>query len=214
MTLTINRILRSFFGFSGNRQESHPPKQTTTLFIDNYHLLLKTLSSSWLENWSRAESKSLHRSLTDFPSLSNGSNSAQFHRSWRPKAPCSRDRNRWLLISSSFSSPELVLLTKTYSLSVCAAPFPVFLSGSSVVVFLHGFPEIWYSWRYQMIALADAGFRVLAPDYRGYGLSDSPAEPSKASFSDLISDLLGILDALNIPKVLFSLACTITRETK
>lgn len=74
-------------------------------------------------------------------------------------------------------------------------------TGSSVVVFLHGFPEIWYSWRYQMIALADAGFRVLAPDYRGYGLSDSPAEPSKASFSDLISDLLGILDALNIPKV-------------
>ncbi|TYK13121.1 bifunctional epoxide hydrolase 2-like [Cucumis melo var. makuwa] len=72
---------------------------------------------------------------------------------------------------------------------------------SNVVVFLHGFPEIWYSWRYQMIALADAGFRVLAPDYRGYGLSDSPAEPSKASFSDLISDLLGILDALNIPKV-------------
>ncbi|KAL0542837.1 hypothetical protein IC582_017918 [Cucumis melo] len=74
-------------------------------------------------------------------------------------------------------------------------------TGSNVVVFLHGFPEIWYSWRYQMIALADAGFRVLAPDYRGYGLSDSPAEPSKASFSDLISDLLGILDALNIPKV-------------
>ncbi|XP_023544288.1 uncharacterized protein LOC111803907 [Cucurbita pepo subsp. pepo] len=75
-------------------------------------------------------------------------------------------------------------------------------TGSNVVVFLHGFPEIWYSWRYQMIALANAGFRAIAPDYRGYGLSDSPAEPSKASFSDLISDLLGILDALNIPKVI------------
>lgn len=74
-------------------------------------------------------------------------------------------------------------------------------TGSTVVVFLHGFPEIWYSWRHQMIALADAGFRAIAPDFRGYGLSDKPAEPSKAQFSDLIIDLLGILDALNIPKV-------------
>ncbi|XP_022142308.1 bifunctional epoxide hydrolase 2-like isoform X2 [Momordica charantia] len=74
-------------------------------------------------------------------------------------------------------------------------------TGSNVVVFLHGFPEIWYSWRYQMIALANAGFRAIAPDYRGYGLSDAPPEPSKATFSDLISDLVGILDALNIPKV-------------
>ncbi|KAG7033885.1 Bifunctional epoxide hydrolase 2 [Cucurbita argyrosperma subsp. argyrosperma] len=47
-------------------------------------------------------------------------------------------------------------------------------TGSNVVVFLHGFPEIWYSWRHQMIAVASAGFRAIALDYRGYGLSDSP----------------------------------------
>lgn len=52
-----------------------------------------------------------------------------------------------------------------------------------------------------MITLADAGFRAIAPDYRGYGLSDPPPEPEKASYSDLINDLLGILDALGIPKV-------------
>ncbi|XP_048323619.2 uncharacterized protein LOC125420735 [Ziziphus jujuba] len=74
-------------------------------------------------------------------------------------------------------------------------------TGPNVVVFLHGFPEIWYSWRHQMIALANAGFRAIAPDYRGYGLSDPPPEPEKASYSDLINDLLGILDALGIPKV-------------
>ncbi|KAA8515285.1 hypothetical protein F0562_018485 [Nyssa sinensis] len=73
-------------------------------------------------------------------------------------------------------------------------------TGPSVVVFLHGFPEIWYTWRYQMSAVAKAGYRAIAPDYRGYGLSDPPPEPEKASFSDLITDLEGILDALSIPK--------------
>ncbi|XP_062013212.1 uncharacterized protein LOC133729664 isoform X2 [Rosa rugosa] len=74
-------------------------------------------------------------------------------------------------------------------------------TGPNVVVFLHGFPEIWYSWRHQMIAVADAGFRAIAPDYRGYGLSDPPPQPEKTSSHDLINDLIGILDALGIPKV-------------
>nr|AFK49627.1 unknown [Lotus japonicus] len=74
-------------------------------------------------------------------------------------------------------------------------------TGQNVVVFLHGFPEIWYSWRHQMIALANAGFRAIAPDFRGYGLSDPPPEPENATFSVLLSDLLAILDALALSKV-------------
>ncbi|KAK4711216.1 hypothetical protein R3W88_005729 [Solanum pinnatisectum] len=75
-------------------------------------------------------------------------------------------------------------------------------SGSSpVVVFLHGFPEIWYSWRYQMLAVAKAGYRAIAPDFRGYGLSDQPTQPEKTTFLDLTNDLLALLDALNISKV-------------
>ncbi|CAL1397931.1 unnamed protein product [Linum trigynum] len=74
-------------------------------------------------------------------------------------------------------------------------------TGDKVVICLHGFPEIWYSWRHQMIALAAAGYRVIAPDHRGYGLSDSPAEPEKAKFADLISDIRSILDSLDLPKV-------------
>ncbi|PIN16317.1 Soluble epoxide hydrolase [Handroanthus impetiginosus] len=75
-------------------------------------------------------------------------------------------------------------------------------SGSSpAVVFLHGFPEIWYSWRYQMIAVAEAGYRAIAPDYRGYGLSDPPPEPEKTEFLDLVADLLALLDALALSKV-------------
>ncbi|KAL2979311.1 hypothetical protein AAZX31_13G166000 [Glycine max] len=73
-------------------------------------------------------------------------------------------------------------------------------SGGSAVVFLHGFPEIWYSWRHQMIALADAGFRAVSFDYRGYGLSDPPPPGNKATWFDLLNDLLHILDALALSK--------------
>lgn len=47
----------------------------------------------------------------------------------------------------------------------------------SPVVFCHGFPELWYSWRHQVEALAAAGYRAIAPDMRGYGETDAPAEP-------------------------------------
>ncbi|XP_010245307.1 PREDICTED: bifunctional epoxide hydrolase 2-like isoform X2 [Nelumbo nucifera] len=73
-------------------------------------------------------------------------------------------------------------------------------NGPTAVVFLHGFPEIWYSWRHQMVAVANAGFRAIAPDFRGYGLSQQPPELEKTSFKDLIDDLLVILDSLCISK--------------
>lgn len=77
---------------------------------------------------------------------------------------------------------------------------------SPAVIFLHGFPEIWYTWRYQMIAVAKAGYRALAPDYRGYGLSDIPAEPEQTSFLDLVKDTASILDSLNISSKVFVVA--------
>ncbi|KAM5574224.1 bifunctional epoxide hydrolase 2 [Rosa sericea] len=73
-------------------------------------------------------------------------------------------------------------------------------SGPKVVVFLHGFPEIWYSWRHQMIAVANNGYRAIAYDCRGYGLSELPAEPEKATFKDLVDEVVGVLDALAIDK--------------
>ena len=45
-----------------------------------------------------------------------------------------------------------------------------------LVLLLHGFPESWYSWRHQLRVLADAGFHAVAPDQRGYGQTDRPAE--------------------------------------
>lgn len=72
---------------------------------------------------------------------------------------------------------------------------------SPVVVFIHGFPEIWYSWRHQMIAVASAGYRAIAPDSRGYGLSDPPPETDKFGFSDVVDDLLAIIDSLGVDKI-------------
>lgn len=75
-----------------------------------------------------------------------------------------------------------------------------FSAGSTAVVFLHGFPEIWYSWRHQMVAAAAAGYRAICPDLRGYGFSDPHPHPQNASFEDFVEDIVGILDFLLIPK--------------
>jgi epoxide hydrolase A/B len=68
------------------------------------------------------------------------------------------------------------------------------------VLFCHGFPEIWYSWRHQLRGLADAGFRAIAPDQRGYGETDAPQAIDAYSIHHLIGDLTGLLDALQIEK--------------
>ncbi|KAI6697363.1 hypothetical protein NL676_017482 [Syzygium grande] len=72
--------------------------------------------------------------------------------------------------------------------------------GPKVVVFLHGFPEIWYTWRHQMIGVANAGYRTIAIDCRGYGLSDQPLDPEKGCYADLVEDVVTLLDALGIAK--------------
>ncbi|KAG2620510.1 hypothetical protein PVAP13_3NG172242 [Panicum virgatum] len=69
------------------------------------------------------------------------------------------------------------------------------------LLFVHGFPEVWYSWRHQMVAAAAAGFCAIAPDLPGYGLSEPPSDLALASWESLIKDLLSILDSLGISKV-------------
>jgi pimeloyl-ACP methyl ester carboxylesterase len=70
-------------------------------------------------------------------------------------------------------------------------------AGSGPLVLLcHGFPESWYSWRHQLPALAQAGYRVVAPDGRGYGGSDAPWPVEQYTIMHLVGDLVGLLDAL------------------
>ena len=69
-------------------------------------------------------------------------------------------------------------------------------SDGPLVLFAHGWPESWYSWRHQLTALSEAGFRVVAPDMRGYGETDAPEEIDKYDIEQLSADMVGILDAL------------------
>jgi pimeloyl-ACP methyl ester carboxylesterase len=65
-----------------------------------------------------------------------------------------------------------------------------------LVILCHGFPESWYSWRHQLSALAEAGFHAVAPDMRGYGQTDRPAEIEAYTLLHLVGDMVGLLDAL------------------
>lgn len=66
------------------------------------------------------------------------------------------------------------------------------------IVLLHGFPELAYTWRHQIPALAAAGYRVIAPDLRGYGLSDTPTAVEAYDIAALTGDVAGLLDALGV----------------
>ena len=68
------------------------------------------------------------------------------------------------------------------------------------VILLHGFPELWYSWRHQIPALAAAGLRAIAPDLRGYGETDKPDALEEYDIEQLAGDLTGLMDALGIDK--------------
>jgi pimeloyl-ACP methyl ester carboxylesterase len=65
-----------------------------------------------------------------------------------------------------------------------------------LVVLLHGFPELWYSWRHQLPVLAAAGYHAVAPDLRGYGGTDASAADEGYAPSNMAADIVGLLDAL------------------
>src|ERR671923_3043829 len=69
-----------------------------------------------------------------------------------------------------------------------------------LIVLLHGFPEFWYGWRRQIGPLAAAGFRVIAPDQRGYNRSDKPPRVADYTTDKLARDVVAVLDALGIAK--------------
>lgn len=80
----------------------------------------------------------------------------------------------------------------------------VYEAGSGpAIVLLHGFPGLAFTWRHQIPALAAAGYRVIVPDLRGYGQSDTPQAVEDYDIAHLTGDLVGLLDALGVEKAVF-----------
>ena len=76
-------------------------------------------------------------------------------------------------------------------------------SDAPPIILCHGWPEIAFSWRHQIKALSEAGIRVIAPDQRGYGLTDRPDPVEAYDIEHLTGDLVGLLDQLRIEKAIF-----------
>jgi pimeloyl-ACP methyl ester carboxylesterase len=98
---------------------------------------------------------------------------------------------------TAFPAPRTIAL-QDLTLSVHEAG-----SGPAVVL-CHGFPELAYSWRHQLAALAEAGFRAIAPDQRGYGASGAPDAIEAYDLEHLCGDLVQLLDALEIERAVFA----------
>ena len=70
------------------------------------------------------------------------------------------------------------------------------------IIFVHGFPELAFSWRHQLPAMAAAGYRAIAPDMRGYGGTDKPPEVGDYTVQKLIGDLTGLMDKRELERAL------------
>ena len=66
------------------------------------------------------------------------------------------------------------------------------------ILLVHGWPESWYSWRYQIPLLAAAGYHVIAPDMRGFGDTEAPTEISSYNILNLVADMTGVLHACGV----------------
>jgi pimeloyl-ACP methyl ester carboxylesterase len=71
-----------------------------------------------------------------------------------------------------------------------------------LIVLCHGWPESWYSWRHQIPVLAEAGFRVVAPDQRGYGRTEAPEPIESYNIFNLVGDIVGLVKSLGEPSAI------------
>lgn len=95
-------------------------------------------------------------------------------------------------------APQRVVAGETTLSVMIAGP-----AHGTPIVLVHGWPEIAYSWKHQIGMLADAGYRVIAPDLKGFGGSDAPDDPSLYDIRHMTDDLAHLLDALAIDRAIF-----------
>lgn len=98
---------------------------------------------------------------------------------------------------ASLAIEHTMVRTNGICLHVAAAGDPA----APPIILLHGFPEFWYGWKHQIPALAEAGYRVLAPDQRGYNLSEKPKGLEACTLDTLAADVIGLIDAAGRDKV-------------
>jgi pimeloyl-ACP methyl ester carboxylesterase len=99
-------------------------------------------------------------------------------------------------MSIEFPDPKII---QTNSINM-----EVFEQGEGYPVILaHGFPELAFSWRFQIPVLADAGYRAIAPNQRGYGETDKPDAIEAYDIHHLCGDMAGLMDALGLKKAIF-----------
>ena len=130
-------------------------------------------------------------------------------RKWKQKTAAQLQR----LIAAAAHSPQIKAMTGNF-------PERQFVSAGDVrfaayeadgdparirppIILIHGWPEIAYSWKNQINEFAEAGFRTIAIDLKGFGYSDAPAETSLYDIEHITSDLAALLDALDIEKAYF-----------
>ncbi|KAE8728224.1 histone-lysine N-methyltransferase ATX3-like [Hibiscus syriacus] len=75
------------------------------------------------------------------------------------------------------------------------------IGSGPVILFLHGFPELWYTWRHQLLSLSSLGYRCVAPDLRGFGDTDAPSSAASYTVFHIVGDLVGLLEALGVDRV-------------
>jgi len=86
---------------------------------------------------------------------------------------------------------------QTRSLQVNGIQMHVAESGSGpLAICCHGWPELGYSWRHQMLALAQAGYRVVVPDMRGFGKTEAPQDIAQYTVLHMVGDIVGLVQAL------------------
>ncbi|CAL9225575.1 unnamed protein product [Arabidopsis halleri] len=65
-----------------------------------------------------------------------------------------------------------------------------------IILFIHGFPELWYTWRHQMTALSSLGYRTIAPDLRGYGDTEAPERVEDYTYLNVVGDMVALIEAV------------------
>ncbi|OBZ70334.1 Bifunctional epoxide hydrolase 2 [Grifola frondosa] len=101
---------------------------------------------------------------------------------------------------SSFNHRSELLSTGRRYHFVDQIPSTYDATSTVTLLCVHGFPDLWYGWRYQIGPWVRKGYRVVVPDMLGYGQTDKPAEAAAYSSKRLCDDLAALLDSLDVPK--------------